>query len=436
MENELMTSVLQKLNISELNEMQNASIAAHETEHDIVIVSPTGSGKTLAYLMPMLPRLRSENKIQSLIIVPSRELALQIQDVFKKMQTGFKVTVVYGGNDSRIERNTLTEPPAVLIGTPGRLADHIRKESIDLSHVENLVLDEFDKSLEFGFEPDMRFIVDQLTNVKKRVLTSATEIDKIPAFTGIRQPHFLRFGDTRESALTLKAVKAQGTDKLEALFRLVCKIGHEPSLIFCNHRETVEQLSQFFQNHKIIHDIYHGKLEQDERELAITKFRNGSNNILLTTDLASRGLDIDNLKHVVHYQLPGTKSSFIHRNGRTARMTAEGSAWLIVSEEDELPDFIKEINVTTTKIEKGMLPVNPEWVTIYLSAGKKDKISKGDIAGFFHQKGNLKKEELGMITITDFASFAAVKKNKASKLVSTLKEERIKNQKLKISLVK
>lgn len=417
--------------------MQEAAMEASLEKKDMVIISPTGSGKTLAYLLPLVSSLEQKaDYVQAMIIVPSRELALQIEQVFKKMKTGLKVTVVYGGHDSRTERNNFTEPPALLIGTPGRLADHVRRETLDISRVRTVILDEFDKSLEFGFETDMRYLVTQLQKLDKQVLTSATEPKLLPEFTNLKDPVYLNYSSGEDvKGLQIKALKAEGTDKLETLFNLICKIGHEPTLIFCNHRDMVVQLSQFFKNHKLVHDIYHGKLEQDERELAIIKFRNGSNNLLITTDLASRGLDIDNLKHVVHYQLPTSESAFVHRNGRTARMDAEGDAWLILAEDDHFPEFMEQVP-DIVEIEKSLLPVNPEWSTVYISAGKKNKINRGDIAGLFHKKGNLKDDELGMISVGDFASFAAVKKNKASKMVQLLQEERVKNQKLKLEIVK
>ncbi len=436
MQEEQVNRILTQLNISKLNEMQLASIEAQKTRGDVVLLSPTGSGKTLAFLIPLMENLLPGAKfIQALIVVPSRELAVQIESVFKSMKSGHKVTLAYGGHDSRTERNNFTEPPAVLIGTPGRLGDHIRKETIDISKIHTIILDEFDKSLEFGFERDMQYIISQLKNLKQRVLTSATQALDVPEFTGMKEPLILNYlQDSPTKGLALKAVWAKGTDKLEALFKLICVVGHEPTLIFCNHRDTVEQLSQFFKNKRLVHDIYHGKLEQEERELAILKFRNGSNHLLITTDLASRGLDIENLKNVIHYQLPVNETSFLHRNGRTARMNAEGTAWLVLAEDDHFPEFLGETPEVVELPGELLLPINPDWTTIYISAGKKNKVNKGDIAGLLHQKGNLKQEELGMIMIGDYASFAAVKKNKAAKLLDLLRDEKIKNSKIKISI--
>jgi len=418
--------------------MQLASLEANSRATDIVLLSPTGSGKTLAFLIPVVLDLKQDlSGIQTLIIAPSRELALQIEKVFKSMGTGFKVNCFYGGHDVSTEINNLLQPPAVLIGTPGRLAEHIRKENFDTASIKTLVLDEFDKSLEFGFEADMTFIVSKLSSLTKRVLTSATQTIEIPAFTGIANPTQLNFltGETAEG-LHLKLVKADSKDKTETLLKLICAIGEEPTLVFCNHRETVEQISKFFFKKGLVHDIYHGKLEQYERELAIAKFRNGSNRILISTDLASRGLDIDEMKNVVHYHIPATEAAYTHRNGRTARMDKQGNAYLIMADEEYLPGYITSAPDWLDLPDTVKQPPNPTWVTIHITGGKKEKINKVDIVGLLLKKGGLDKEELGLIEVGDHHSYAAVKRAKAQPLVNRLAAEKIKGYRLKIEIAR
>ncbi|MES2731607.1 MAG: DEAD/DEAH box helicase [Bacteroidota bacterium] len=430
--------VLEKLKITSLNDMQVASLEANTTGKDIVLLSPTGSGKTLGFLLPILQTLDpAKPGVQALILAPSRELAVQIDQVFRMMGTDFKVNCCYGGHSTKVERNNLVQPPAVLIGTPGRIADHIRRGSFETTAIHTLVLDEFDKALEYGFQGEMTFIIDQLHRLKKRILTSATPAVEIPSFTGVTSPIKLNFLDESISLpqrLTLKAVISEGNDKLEALFRLICQIGHEATLIFCNHREAVERISELLHQQGVVHDIFHGGLEQEDRDRALIKFRNGSNRLLITTDLASRGLDIPEIKSVVHYQLPTNENAFVHRNGRTARMTAEGSAFLVLSENEALPPFIQEAPTTQILAEIAVLPENPIWVTLYIAAGKKDKINKTDIVGLLLQKGNLQKEELGLLEVRDFYSFAAVNRSKASRVVELVKNEKLKNRKVKIEI--
>ncbi len=267
-------------------------------KNDVILLAPTGSGKTLAFLLPLLSVLDANVPLvqaATLILVPSRELALQIEQVFKAMGNGFKVNCCYGGHSTKIERNNLFwQPPALLIGTPGRIAHHLRRESFSTDKIATLILDEFDKSLEFGFQEDMAYIIGQLPAIKKRVLTSATKMDEIPAFTGVKKPIELNFLDNKANApdLKLKAVISPAADKLDTLFSLICKIGNKPMLIFCNHRDAVERISDLLWNRGLVHDIFHGGMEQEDRERALLKFRNGSHRILITTDLASRGLDI------------------------------------------------------------------------------------------------------------------------------------------------
>ena len=430
--------ILQKLGIAQLNEMQLASIEANKKAADIVLLSPTGSGKTLAFLLPVVLNLNEKpGGIQTLIIAPSRELALQIEKVFKAMGTGFKVNCFYGGHDITTETNNLLQPPAVLIGTPGRLAEHIRKENFDVSGINMLVLDEFDKSLEFGFETDMVFIISKLQHLQKRILTSATQTIDIPAFTGMENPAELNFLKNEPAeGLSLKLVKADSKDKTETLLKLICAIGDEPTLVFCNHRETVEQISKFLFKHGLVHDIYHGKLEQYEREMAIAKFRNGSNKILISTDLASRGLDIDEMKNVVHYHIPATEAAYTHRNGRTARMNTEGNAYLILSEEEYLPGYITTAPDWLKLPAEIKLPPSPTWTTLHIAGGKKEKINKTDIVGLLLKKGNLAKEELGIIETGDHHSYAAVKKQKAQQVVNILANEKIKGYRLKIEIAR
>jgi ATP-independent RNA helicase DbpA len=432
----MIQKVLENLKISSLNEMQNTVIEAAEKGNDVVLLSPTGSGKTLGFLLPVLKTLdKSKNGVQALILVPSRELAIQIEQVFKQMGTGFKINCCYGGHSTRIEKNNLEHPPAVLVGTPGRIAYHVRNTNFDVSSVNYLVLDEFDKSLEFGFKEDMSFIIYELKNIKRRMLTSATNMEEIPSFTGVKKPveiNFLSKTPTKSAGLKLKLVK--GKDKLEVLFSLICKHGTKSTLIFCNHRDAVERISQLMHDKGIAHDIFHGGMEQDDRERALIKFRNGSHRILVTTDLASRGLDIPEIDMVVHYQLPTTEDSYIHRNGRTARMNATGTAYLVLSETDHVPTFIKENPEEEMLDENYPLPENTPWSTLYIAAGKKDKINKMDIVGMLLQKGKLNKDELGLIEVLDKSAYAAVKRNKIKEVVDLVREEKIKGRKIKMSV--
>lgn len=433
-----LSKILSDFEITSLNEMQQTSYQAIQNDLNVLILSPTGSGKTLAFLLPLLELLDADNKnIQCLILTPSRELALQIEQVWKKMSTGYKVNVSYGGHSKQIEIQNFSTPPALLIGTPGRIMDHIQRNSFTTSDIQILILDEFDKSLELGFQEQMQFIISKLKNIKKRILVSATSTIEIPEFTGIRtitRLDFIADDDNEKSGLTTQLIYSEDKDKIETLFNLICSLHSEAALVFCNHRAAAERTSALLNEKGIVSTYYHGGMDQDDRERALIQFRNGSINYLITTDLASRGLDIPEMKHVIHYHLPTTEEEWIHRNGRTARMHASGTAYLILHTDEKKPDYLdNSIEVAEQNGNSG-LPDLPEFTTLYISGGKKNKLNKVDIVGFLIQKGNLEKEEVGRIEVKDFSSFAAVKQSKINKLLVKIKDEKIKGKKYKIEV--
>jgi superfamily II DNA/RNA helicase len=433
----LISKILGSLKIENLNEMQEASIKAIDKRGDVVLVAPTGSGKTLAFLLPLVKRLDpSTPGVQALILAPSRELALQIEQVFKSMGTSFKVNCCYGGHSMSIEKKNFSEPPAVLIGTPGRIADHIDRENFDHDSIVTLILDEFDKSLEFGFEKEMSFIIRKVRSIKKRVLTSATQSIEIPDFVRLNTPTRLDFASDQENDgnLSVKMVVSEDRDKLVTLLKLICNLGSGSILIFCNHKDSVERVSQFLTSKSVVNEYFHGGLEQEDRETALIRFRNGSNNILISTDLASRGLDIPEIRYIIHYHLPSKGDAYLHRNGRTARMNATGTTFIIVSADEALPQYITEVPEGYHLPSEYELPQTPPWITIYVGAGKKEKINKMDIVGFFLKTGKLDKDDLGLIDVKDNTSFVAVKRDKVDELLRNISEQKIKNRKVKIQI--
>ena len=432
-------NILINLKIDALNEMQQAAVEANNKDEDFILLSATGSGKTLAFLLQILENIDPDNKnTQALIVVPSRELAMQIEQVFKTMGTGNKITAAYGGHKREIEENNLVQPPAVIVGTPGRLCDHILRGNITVDSITTLVLDEFDKSLELGFLEEMKFIIESLKNVQKKILTSATEAVEIPDFIvlkNVQRINFLTPGEESER-LAIKSVFSEDKDKSATLFKLLCYLGNRSTIVFCNHREAVERTSRLLSEKGIYNEFYHGGMEQQQRDSALSKFRNGTTNVLITTDLASRGLDIANIRYIVHYHLPLTEDAFTHRNGRTARMEASGTAILILSEEEKLPTYIDENEEQITLPEENILPEKPKWATLFIAAGKKDKVNKVDIVGFLTNKGQLKKEDIGLIEVKDFFSFVAVRKSKMNHTLHSIKDQKIKNKKVKMEVAK
>lgn len=433
-------SILSILNIDALNEMQQAALEVTEKHNNVIILSQTGSGKTLAFLLPLLRLLdRTSKKTGALIVVPSRELALQIESVFKSMGTGLKITCCYGGHKREIEENNLVQPPALIVGTPGRIGDHLRRNNITADSIRTLVLDEFDKSLELGFQEEIKFIVESLPALERRILTSATEAEEIPGFIGAADAvkvDFLPEGEVVKEALAIQVVHSPDKDKIQTLVQLICHLGARSSIIFCNHRESVERTSAALSDKGIINTYYHGAMEQRDREVALAKFRNGSVQFLVTTDLAARGLDIENIRYIIHYHLPATEDVFTHRNGRTARMDKSGTAILILSDDEKLPVYITTPIDTINLPDTLSVPEKPKWTTLFISAGKKDKVNKVDIVGFLSNRGELKREDIGLIEVKDFFSFAAIRKNRASHVLQLVKDQKLKNKKVKIDIAK
>ncbi|PIY08089.1 MAG: helicase [Flexibacter sp. CG_4_10_14_3_um_filter_32_15] len=431
-------AILSKLGIEKLNEMQlEAQLAIHSSD-EIILLSPTGTGKTIAFLLPIINNLDEKiEEIQALIVVPSRELAIQIEQVMREMGTGFKVNAVYGGRAGSKDRLEIKHRPAVLIGTMGRIADHLRREAFETKFIKTLVLDEFDKSLEIGFEGEMKEILNSLPKIEKKILTSATQGVEIPSFVGLKNPLTIDYleGNRKSSDLKIKLVTSPSKDKLETLLELISHIGNENGIIFCNYKDSIERISNFLTENTISHGAFFGGMEQVERERALIKFRNRTYKILLATDLAARGIDVPELNFIIHYHLPQRNEEFMHRNGRTARMNSKGTAYILHYEYEDVPDFIEELNLPNQSLTEKQFPNPSEWITLFISGGRKDKISKGDIAGLFFKQGNLTKEELGIIELKNDCAFVSVKKSTLNSLLPKVNNQKLKKKKVRVSVV-
>lgn len=434
-------TILANLKIEQLNVMQQTAVDAYREGGDLVLLSPTGSGKTLAYLLPLVSSLKpGQQGVQAVILVPSRELALQIEQVFKSMNTEFKIMSCYGGRPAMDEHRTMKGIcPSVIVGTPGRMNDHLEKQNFDASTVKLLVIDEFDKCLEFGFQEEMSDVISKLPKLRRRFLLSATDAEEIPHFTGLNSTVKLNFLDPDggvSERLHLYKVISPVKDKLETLYKLLCCLGNQSTLVFCNHRESVDRVGKYLHSMKVYCETFHGGMEQDDRERALYKFRNGSCHIFISTDLAARGLDIPDIKNVVHYHLPVAEDGFIHRNGRTARWEADGSSYIILHSEEQLPSYIKEEPEEYLLPAVFPKPALPDFVTLYIGKGKKDKINKIDIVGFLSKKGNLSKEDIGRVDVKDHYAFAAVSRSKYKQVLKLVQNEKIKGVKTLIELAK
>lgn len=426
--------ILAKLKIYELNPMQEEAITTIDTHTNTILLSPTGTGKTLAFALPLLKTLDPESKeVQALILVPSRELAIQIEQVIRSMGSGYKINAVYGGRPMSKDKIELKHVPAILIGTPGRISDHFSNDRFSKDYIKTLILDEFDKSLEVGFEYEMRGIINELPSISKRILTSATQGVEIPSFVRLDQPKTVNYLGATTSKLTVKTIVSPAKNKLNTLLHLLNHIGNQQGIIFCNLKDSIQKVSSFLESKNISHGCFNGGMEQKDRERSLIKFRNGTNQLLIATDLAARGIDIPEMKYIIHYELPLSIEEFTHRNGRTARVSAKGTAYVLKWKDERLPEFIGKTPVEDISKQSVRKPIF--WETLFISGGRKDKISKGDIAGMFFKQGGLTKDQLGIIELKQDCAFVAVPVNIASQLVETLNNTRLKKKKVRVTII-
>ena len=424
--------ILNKLGIKSFNDMQIQSHDSILKNQNTLILSATGSGKTLAFLIPLIESLNPDiSDIQALIIAPSRELAIQIDQVLRSIGSGYKTNVVYGGRKGAKDKEEMKQLPSILIGTPGRLADRIRRDGFSLDHIKMLVIDEFDKALEIGFENEMIEILDQLKEVDKKVMTSATYKQSIPDYVNFSNYKELNFLNESKSKLEILKIPCGNESKFDVLFDFICHIGSQQGIVFCNFKDSINELSEFLNYKHISHSCFYGGMEQKDRERALIKFRNGTNKLLIATDLAARGIDVPEINFILHFEIPQRKEEFIHRNGRTARMHKDGTAYVVIETKDRVPDFIgkpKSFNIQTASI-----PEKSPWATLYISGGRKDKISKGDVVGLFMKKGDLQNNEIGRIEILHDCCFVAIHESKTHRIIESLNNSRLKKKKIRIS---
>lgn len=428
--------ILKKLNLQP-NQMQAETFSAFaEGKGDIVVLSPTGTGKTLAYLLPLTAAIDATSPmLQAVVIVPGRELAEQSEQVLRSLGTSVKAMALHGGRPTMDEHRALRKlEPQIVFATPGRLNDHIDKHNIDTSHLSHVVIDEFDKCLEMGFDREMSRIMTRMPAGARRVLLSATDTDMIPHYLGNRSDtrvvNFLGDEKALSGRIRLYSVNSPDKDKLNTLGQLLLTFGQQSTVVFLNYRESVERTAQWLRGKGFTVSLYHGGLDQKERERALYKFANGSAPVLVATDLASRGIDIPEVENVVCYHLPETETDYKHRSGRTARWDRQGRTFFLLGPGEKLPDYISEtVAKLTPQPAPDAKPAAPRMGTLYIGKGRKDKISKADIVGFLCKKCGLNADEIGRISLNDHYAYAAVANSKVQQAISMAKGQKIKGLK-------
>ena len=425
---------LNALGIEALNPMQEEMLDGVRKHDSLVLLSPTGSGKTLGYMLPVVEAMQPASVPTVLVLVPSRELAIQTQGVATRLCRETKAYACYGGRPAMDEHRAMRSlSPQMVIGTPGRVLDHLQKCNFDSSQIDTLVIDEFDKSLELGFRQQMADILALLPSVRKRILLSATDSPEIPSFVGAGRVHRMDYlADTDADyadRISQYLLRSPEKDKLETLGRLLCSLGSTPSIVFLNYREAVDRVYQFLHKAGFCVSAFHGAMEQKDRERALFRFQSGCANVLVSTDLAARGLDIADVQNIIHYHLPMNSEAYIHRNGRTARWDRQGASYLILGPEETLDKLYCLTDMVEMEVPSTYNVPSSRWETLYIGRGKKDKVNKVDIVGFLSKTGGLSREQLGMVTVFPQWSFAAVERTCVPSLMARIKGQKIKGQK-------
>ncbi len=434
---DIISNITSRLGVSELNEMQKRMCEIPQ-RGTFTLLAPTGSGKTIAFAIPLLKSLSpSSGHVQAVVIAPSRELVLQIAEVIRPIATGLKTVAFYGGHPMKEELNSLSVTPDIIVATPGRLLDHLNRGGLDLGAVTTLVLDEYDKALELGFADEMKRVCRRLTGLRLVILTSATPLAAIPDYLPATDPVNIDFSNTVDSPrrrMQVVKVESPSKDKIDTLIDLLRSLPDGRVIVFANHRESVERIHTALRKASLPAGLYHGGLDQNDRENAIALLANGSTPILVSTDLGSRGLDIPELSAVIHYHLPVSPEAWTHRNGRTARQNAGGEIYVIHNEDEDIPEYISfdREYIPTGHSDN---PIKSDAATLYFNVGKKEKISKGDIVGFLIAQGGLTAGMIGSITLRDHSTLVAVNRDAIDDptFLKRLNDSRIKNTKAKIT---
>ncbi|MBC5991521.1 DEAD/DEAH box helicase [Pontibacter cellulosilyticus] len=442
---------LQELNYTTPTPIQESAIPLLLQGQDVAGQAETGSGKTAAFGLPLLQSINPElQQVQALVIVPTRELAVQVRQELKQYgkQIGqLKISAFYGGHSFSQERASLAHPPQLLVGTPGRLTDHLNRRTLDVSQVKQVVLDEADKLLEMGFEEELDQILNNLPRKRQTILFSATMPDDVKELiaNSLKSPQFVKASaNAIPDKVKLVGIKVEHDKRKETVRQLLQSINPVGTVVFTNTRIAADELSAQLQAEGIVARALHGGMEQKDRDKAMTLFRNGTTQVLVATDVAARGLDIDKLQNIIHYELPIDAAAYLHRSGRTGRAGKSGTVYTLATPRDEkqlrdweqvrMDEWLTAETLTAKTIETA--PSSQQaFATLHIGGGRKDRISPRDIVGALIAEAGLKADQIGKIEIQDRMSYVAVPENQSKSIAAKLSEGKIKGRKYKVNLV-
>lgn len=447
--------VVAELGFTSLTPIQAESIPHLLDGKDLIGQSKTGSGKTAAFALPMLQRIDpSRRRIQAVVLCPTRELATQVAREIRKLgrkHAGLQVLIVAGGSPARPQLEALARGVHVIVGTPGRVVDFLERDALDLREVGMVVLDEADRMLEMGFTASMERILRSLPKTRQTALFSATFPPATATMSRVYQRDPVRITIQEEASeipdIRQAVHRVELDAKAEALVKVLKVHPHETALVFCNLKATVAELERRLAASGASVAALHGDLEQSDRDRVLARFRNHSVRVLVATDVAARGLDIEHLDLVVNYDLPSQPEVYVHRIGRTGRAGKTGlSVSLVTGREDAL---LREIEQRVgVPIERAPLPREQPAAaatgltreapmeTLFVSGGRKEKVRPGDILGALTgEAGGLDAKDVGKIEIHDHFTYVAVSKSVAAKAVASLNAGKIKGRKFRVGYV-
>lgn len=443
--------VVEALGLKEPTPIQGQCIPVLLKGRDLIGQSPTGSGKTAAFSLPILQKIKLTSRhIQALVLCPTRELAAQVAREIRRLgrnHKGLQVLVLAGGEPGRPQREAIERGVHIIVGTPGRVLDHLSRGHLSLADLETLVLDEADRMLDMGFEEEVKKILQEAPGTRQTVFFSATFPDQVGAWSRKYQvePVHIKIADQEESDSTISQfmLAAEKDEKPRLLLRLLRGVPGN-AIVFCNQKATVSELISEFKLNNVSASALHGDLEQRDRDRVLAMFRNGSHRVLVATDVAARGLDISDLEMVICYDVPFEHAIYTHRIGRTGRAGKRGMAVSLAnaSERRRLGEFSagEDRKIDLVKVEQLPKPVavraHTIMETLYISGGRKDKLRPGDILGALTgEAGELKSGDIGKIEIYDGFSYVAVAKPMAEPAAQRLKAGRIKGRKFHVKVV-
>ena len=437
---------LQQLGFSDATEIQAQSLPISIAGNDVLAQAKTGSGKTVAFGIPLLQNLNPKfYGIQGLVLCPTRELATQVADELRKLARftqNIKIVVISGGVSIGPQIGSLERGAHIVVGTPGRIKDHLRKKTMVLDNVNTLVLDEADRMLEMGFADDIRDIASHTKHNRQTLLFSATYPDNIKALSKdlMHEPETIKVEAVHKTDhIRQQLIGCAKDGRTDALLAAMEHFAIEQAVIFCNTKQTVNDVSQALRHAGYLSLGLHGDLDQRDRDQTYIRFKQGSAHCLVATDVAARGLDVDELQAVINYELPRDPEVYVHRIGRTGRAGSEGLALSLFTEREQykreaIEDLLKH-NIPAmhqSELTGSHDTGKPPYVTICFAEGRKNKLRPGDIVGAITAGGKVPGNVIGNITVLDFVAFAAVEREYANDALRLLEKSRIKGRQIKV----